>query len=471
MFSLLMAGQRASMNLWTKWRTPGHDTRLEPMCASCFLSNPQNLDISHLIQSPRESPFARALEHASEMLVVPNHVCSLAKWWVYEAFLGYLWNKRIQMARAPVTFGPSVLRVSSTGFIVLGFTLLLQMSLTTYLGYSRSYWDWGFFRIAALVSFVAMVSSGVAVGLHFLFRKTEHVTCQLAVFAFATFSHGYVAPEIARDGLTHSSSITELILAFLGLAAVEADRLGAIQSLQQSRQLRKNFTKSVRNAMSSNPEDLRNIFREMEQHGQIEAVDRTVELFLAMNISTKQLHYVTDRAGLLGTMSGWSRFLFISVLGMCGSCCVTVRKYRINLWEPEVPFFHWLLWIVIIMEIVLWLLIFLPLRVERKAFAEKCVSLWILFAAPMWVGLWQGMGGEVLVAFWIMPAILLMTALGPARIAALPFFGPILLRFLFGRNWGIVKQDDAERNASPEVANTQEASPEDNEDPLESHYL
>lgn len=47
-----------------------------------FLSNPQNLDISHLIQSPRESPFARALEHASEMLVVPNHVCSLAKWWV-----------------------------------------------------------------------------------------------------------------------------------------------------------------------------------------------------------------------------------------------------------------------------------------------------------------------------------------------------------------------------------------------------
>ncbi|CAK9086680.1 unnamed protein product [Durusdinium trenchii] len=77
MFSLLMAGQRASMNLWTKWRTPGHDTRLEPMCASCFLSNPQNLDISHLIQSPRESPFARALEHASEMLVVPNHVCSI----------------------------------------------------------------------------------------------------------------------------------------------------------------------------------------------------------------------------------------------------------------------------------------------------------------------------------------------------------------------------------------------------------
>ena len=42
----------------------------------CFLSNPQNLDISDLIQSPSESPFARVLENASSLLVVPNRVCS-----------------------------------------------------------------------------------------------------------------------------------------------------------------------------------------------------------------------------------------------------------------------------------------------------------------------------------------------------------------------------------------------------------
>ena len=43
----------------------------------CFLSNPQNLDIANLLQSPRESPFARALSRSSSMLVVPNHVSSI----------------------------------------------------------------------------------------------------------------------------------------------------------------------------------------------------------------------------------------------------------------------------------------------------------------------------------------------------------------------------------------------------------
>ena len=43
----------------------------------CFLSNPQNLDISDLVRSPKESPFARALESSSSMLVIPNHVSSI----------------------------------------------------------------------------------------------------------------------------------------------------------------------------------------------------------------------------------------------------------------------------------------------------------------------------------------------------------------------------------------------------------
>lgn len=38
----------------------------------CFLSNPQNLNIEALIASPRESPFALALQSASLLLVCPN---------------------------------------------------------------------------------------------------------------------------------------------------------------------------------------------------------------------------------------------------------------------------------------------------------------------------------------------------------------------------------------------------------------
>jgi hypothetical protein len=40
-------------------------------------SNPQNLDIESLIRIPRESPFAKSLESATHMLVVPNQSTSI----------------------------------------------------------------------------------------------------------------------------------------------------------------------------------------------------------------------------------------------------------------------------------------------------------------------------------------------------------------------------------------------------------
>ncbi|CAE7390882.1 unnamed protein product [Symbiodinium natans] len=80
----------------------------------CFLSNPQNLDIGHLIASPEESPFARALTASQQMLVVPNHQASIYTriWCVYEAFLAYTLKKPIRTALSPVLhFWPRVLRV------------------------------------------------------------------------------------------------------------------------------------------------------------------------------------------------------------------------------------------------------------------------------------------------------------------------------------------------------------------------
>ena len=67
----------------------------------CFLSNPQNLDISGLIASPRDSPFAVALQAAPIMLVLPNHSISIYArlWCCYEAFLAYSWRKTIRVAK------------------------------------------------------------------------------------------------------------------------------------------------------------------------------------------------------------------------------------------------------------------------------------------------------------------------------------------------------------------------------------
>lgn len=66
----------------------------------CFLFNPQNLDIGGLISSPRESPFAKALDAAWAMLVIPNLKGSIYQriWCVYEAYLAYTWGKPIYTA-------------------------------------------------------------------------------------------------------------------------------------------------------------------------------------------------------------------------------------------------------------------------------------------------------------------------------------------------------------------------------------
>lgn len=67
----------------------------------CFLANPQNLNISDLIRSPPDSPFAKALHSSSCMLVVPNEKASIYSrlWCAYEAFLACDTNKVIITAQ------------------------------------------------------------------------------------------------------------------------------------------------------------------------------------------------------------------------------------------------------------------------------------------------------------------------------------------------------------------------------------
>jgi len=100
--------------------------------AYCYmLSNPQNLDISDLIASPGESPFAKALERSSHMLVVPNHAGSIYSrvWCAYEAFLGYKQEKIIFMATPPIQQKKKrvlgILSVSAATFVIVTMTLLL----------------------------------------------------------------------------------------------------------------------------------------------------------------------------------------------------------------------------------------------------------------------------------------------------------------------------------------------------------
>lgn len=70
----------------------------------CLLANPQNLDISALLSGPpEESPFARAIQTASHVLVIPNDTVSIYTrlWCVYEAYLGTCWHKTCIMPARP----------------------------------------------------------------------------------------------------------------------------------------------------------------------------------------------------------------------------------------------------------------------------------------------------------------------------------------------------------------------------------
>ena len=62
----------------------------------CLLGNPQNLDMSTWLDAPpAESPFARAMQCASHVLIIPNSTVSIYTrlWCVYEAYLGTKYQK------------------------------------------------------------------------------------------------------------------------------------------------------------------------------------------------------------------------------------------------------------------------------------------------------------------------------------------------------------------------------------------
>ena len=86
----------------------------------CMLANPQNLDISSFLQSPKTSPFAVALEASKLMLVVPNRHQSVYTrlWCSYEAYLAQEDGKTILIANS---FNFSQILGALVWLLVFGF--------------------------------------------------------------------------------------------------------------------------------------------------------------------------------------------------------------------------------------------------------------------------------------------------------------------------------------------------------------
>jgi len=98
----------------------------------CFLANPQNLDISELLQGPpRNSPFADALTgpEMKRVIMVGNTQCAIHSrlWCVYEAFLSHELEIHVQLAGKRTNF------ITSWRSFVLAWTLRVLAILVGFL--------------------------------------------------------------------------------------------------------------------------------------------------------------------------------------------------------------------------------------------------------------------------------------------------------------------------------------------------
>ena len=119
----------------------------------CLLANPQNLDMSTWLDvPPAESPFSRAMQCASHVLIIPNSTVGIYTrlWCVYEAYLGTKYQKTCIMPLRPRAAAqcssflrtivlPIFLGAISSVALVLFLPDLLLMKLSS-AGFMAAFW-------------------------------------------------------------------------------------------------------------------------------------------------------------------------------------------------------------------------------------------------------------------------------------------------------------------------------------------
>ena len=265
----------------------------------CFLSNPQNLDISHLIGRPEISPFAQALKSASHMLVVLNNRCSIYSrlWCVYEAFLAYKWDKPITAAKSvhPTAVAQNcciicIYVACSSAGLLLPLELLGDLQIPSQIAFAMFF----LLSLGLLGSRVRRLSA-----IH-----AAVVACA-AIFAGLNFAVGI------SYGAFGFYAVQDFLLGLGLVAALEVDRQNSLQASKRTEELRHGFT-SCRNAQCSAESDAGLIWSEIHSSGLEEEIEYTVGVLRSMNVSTRELRTTMESTGPLGDASHWNRTMVVS---------------------------------------------------------------------------------------------------------------------------------------------------------------
>lgn len=251
-----------------------------------MLANPQNLDISSFLQSPKTSPFAVALAASKVMLVVPNRHQSVYTrlWCTYEAYLAQEDGKTILIAHSSNL--PQVLRA----LIWLALAAIIGVALgilATFLEARQT------FTVPALtilaVGFSLLIDND-------LLRRIMHfggvMLCWICVAhnfggVFGEFVEGHYEDEGIPGTVIRLVHRGYWLLASVAFCVMEVDRINGRSTISEAEELRQGYEGSIQYAKCSQEADAVSIRREIGD--QVEKVDHAIHVLMVAGMSTPAL--------------------------------------------------------------------------------------------------------------------------------------------------------------------------------------
>eukprot|EP00928_Gymnodinium_smaydae_P059146 TRINITY_DN4239_c0_g2_i1.p1 TRINITY_DN4239_c0_g2~~TRINITY_DN4239_c0_g2_i1.p1 ORF type:complete len:602 (+),score=63.19 TRINITY_DN4239_c0_g2_i1:62-1867(+) len=412
-------------------------------CYVCLLSNPQNLDISSLIHSPRSSPFALCLSSATHMLVTPNHNGSIYSrlWCVYEAWMACEMGKVILTAtpRRDNLLRNALLLLCLPflcGFVInfMGFDsgsgcpdikFHLQLSLfvillTKLLGLGR-------WMVSLCVSDPS-VSSSMCMSRYPVWWAVDILGAWWSGMTLGAEVHTWTIGCVMLWS-SWPFRLCQLVVVLYFFAS-ELERVKAVRSDAEASQLQKNF-QSVALAECSNPDDVVAIKAEIGQD--MSEVDMSISVLMSAGMSTPDLRQAallgasvddagyTSATGIVVSIGFWllGNFLFFSVIDD-------------KMWYL-IPVYVFLKLLILLAYVTLF---YKRRRRDQRAFmfsasSKMCIGGLMLMFVAIPGPEEGGTGTDLMLPFLTMEVVflvpaLLLSYLGVVRLARIPGCGPVL---------------------------------------------
>ena len=156
---------------------------------------------------------------------------------------------------------------------------------------------------------------------------------------------------------------------------------------------------------------------------------------MKMNISTPELRATIARTGTLTDASHWSRaVLSATFIAFSGFAPLVLVEYGHRIFGPlQGSWFQWLLVSLSALEALVFIALFLVLPCDKKAFAARVQSLWLVLWPVHTLGFASGIRYYAVVVLLYCPLLLAISLMGPAKVAQIPCIGPRFVRLVFGK--------------------------------------